>query len=716
MHGEFLPSLNVPEKILTLQEKISMALLMAMTIKIKSSSYYELVMASENNKNEICENISWFDSNKQLRSSEDLVQNEIQVAKELINSDYSFSQTDFFSNMKEQNTAPRFKDKRYKSESLYIPLDLAGLNPLIASCQLIDITRGQNETREPSNKGEEIRKAIMFDLDSTLIDSSQMRRACWLKGLSVFFEEVEKSCQVKSKDIEDVYNIYEKFVYKNYKKYSNIFKENDKIPSEWQHSDFRQVWNHPYAWAVLLWILDNNAQSPYSEVWKPESWSKTYNKHKVSIENNNEENCRCNFCKTLRDNNIQLNDNDQINVDVKKNRRSLVLSFRARLRYFGPAIKKAREAFWTIKFPCNSQTRSCIKALRAIPKAEVYIVTEGHEETQLNKLRCASIEDLFPSKLVLSTGAASSPEEAITDLDEILNNNKRELNALEEGNAEQSAIKKREDTIDAIKLYLKLLKLLSEKQSIAFYSAVIDSIQLNPIAPAQVLHSFTERRRSFTERQKASNSNTPNPIKFYMVGDRYDNDCKPLLEIFDSGKEEKNPRVGTCRLLSGKRSLDQCPPKDKKGNPERSTSYVCDTLMQIVHILNNPDSWKAIKETESVRTPVLLNEKSNTIYCGKSKPAESDVELSNQFKYLAWATAETELYNEKAVQEITAQIIRDIAVCSPEAQCRFFSTDHFHRGHGRVGTFIARLGSGALDCLLDGIGGQHGIDDGYRVL
>jgi FMN phosphatase YigB (HAD superfamily) len=566
---------------------------------------------------------------------------------------------------------PRFKDSGNK-ETLSLHLPTSELQVFESSCFLRDARREAKKT-EKEKTSEEINKAVMFDLDSTLVDSGGLLRACWFNGLRALFREAK--VRVNSEGIQTIIDIYQTFVYKNYDRFRLLLREHPDIPPEWQPCDFRQVWNHPYAWAALLWILDltkSGLSQSKAGGWEHSLWRQTLETHS---NHRGAGRCLCHVCKNLEP---RLKKADDPEV---RNRREVTLPLRDLLIRFRFEIQAGRTAFWEVNYPCFPQARSCVQMLRATPGCEVYIVTEGHEETQLQKLKCCGLDDLFPRGRVLSTGAASAAEVASIDLSKLFHSNMVWASALKEAEVvirqEASADldplrQKRDATFAFITFLTDLLSVLYFKAQKQFYCAVIDAICLKPESPAQMLQSFLEKRIADYQVGRGR------PIKFFMIGDRYDNDCKPLLDIGLSGGGRVG--VGTCRLLSGKRAKEYCPPMSEDPEfPAKPTMYVCDTLVQVAHILHGRDVWDRI-EPMDVAPPVLLEPKEGVIFYRFAKVDDTRKDektfekLASRFKDLSWAREHDDFQKEPAVRDMLGQIERDLAVCDIVSLAGFFDS------------------------------------------
>jgi FMN phosphatase YigB (HAD superfamily) len=530
---------------------------------------------------------------------------------------------------------PRFDDPLAQA-TLSLHLPPSKLRTFAASCLLRDARR---KIERPNW---DIDKAVMFDLDATLIDSGGMLRACWFNGLRRFFKEA--GFYSKIEDINAIIDLYQAFVYRNHAHFRRILSDQPDIPHALQPCDFRQVWNHPYAWGTLLWILNLRADSSQNgRGGSDETWRRA-----LEIHRSGDNDRPCDICKRLKHLLVAGEERDQ-------RRRDFTLAVRDQLIRFRFAIQPARRAFWEVDYSGYSQARASVQMLRATPGCEVYIVTEGHEETQLQKLKCAGLDDLFPRERVLSTSAASAAEEARNDLLRLRQSNnhvRNELQAIQQKAGKQAEVffepllETFNAAIGSITFLADLLSVLNSKAQNKFYSAVIEAIRLNPESPARVLQSFLERRRR---------APAPRSMKFFMIGDRYDNDCKPLLAMNLSKGDKVG--VGTCRLLSGKRSLEYCPPKENAP----PTQYVCDTLAQIAHVLHNTAAWEHIALLKDVTPPVLLEPQNGVVFYG---PINNELQpLAPKFKDLSWARTNETLQQERAVREMLDQIERDLAVC-----------------------------------------------------
>ena len=240
-----------------------------------------------------------------------------------------------------------------------------------------------------------------------------------------------------------------------------------------------------------------------------------------------------------------------------------------------------------------------------------------------------------------------------------------------------------------------------------------------PDSPADVLSSFLERRLEVVGAAAGSGRK----IRFFMIGDRYDNDCKPLLEMFPARKGRVG--VGTCRLLSGKRATDFCPPlpqgqrSDLPDPPH--TLYVCDTLAQIGHILHSTSSWESVEPVADVTPPLLLEPQGDVIYyygpVTKSSGSTNLRPLAPKFRELSWARIDEELKTVPAIRDMLDQIERDLLVCGPEGVMRFldqvakdvkgwWQEAGRRRGSSRIEDPSILLFKGALD-FLSGINRWH---------
>ena len=569
---------------------------------------------------------------------------------------------------------PRFKDKNAATTvSLHVPP--SQLQALISSCQLRD---ARQEMEAGKRSADKIEKAVMFDLDATLLDSGGMLRACWFNGLRAFFKEL--SIPVTTDDIHTYIDIYKTYVYDNHEVFRNILSDLPDIPPEWQPCDFRQIWNHRYAWAELLRILDVKPDPQKKSHWADRRWDDELKMHREHIAVKNQtKNCECTICLKLPDWLDKKLEPSQIPEKIPiADRREFALPLRDQLIRFKFAVQAGRKAFWEVDYPCFSQARSCIKMVRAVPGCQVYVVTEGHEDTQLQKLKCAGLSDLFPRNRVLSTGAASAAEQSANDLAKLLQSDKHTKEELdiaystvgeEAKNSLDPVLATLKANIDSISFLKDLLAVLYEKRHKRFYSAVIDAIRRKPESPAQLLLNFVGRG-DLTLREESGGGSA---MKFFMVGDRYDNDCRPLLELGLSSNNEVG--IGTCRLLSGKRAKNDCPPKPKpdpkdptrQSPPPPPTMLVCDTLAQVAHLLHDPQTWERIASLKDVTFPILLDAREGQVHYGRTEL------LALKFREMSWARGDKILRYERSVQDMLSQIEKDLAVCDVKSLAQFFN-------------------------------------------
>ena len=546
---------------------------------------------------------------------------------------------------------PRFSPSNIQpSSSLYIPCG----NPdaLVVSCQLRDLARAKRSNQGP------VKRAVMFDLDSTLLDSAALRRACWRKALSVFFIEAIQPTggPPRQGDITNVLRIYEGFVYEKARDWKSYFERVGWTLSEQEPFDFRQVWNHRYAWAILLWLIENpkTDETEDSEVWDSEVWRELADAHNPDKANRGE--CTCSSCEKLK----KLFDDREASWNLR--------NLKVRLMKYSQAVSAARTAFWDVDFPAFPHARACLETLVSDPAVRVYIVTEGHEETQIKKIKCIGLDDLVPAQRVLTTSAASSRHDAAKDLEDLVNRHKRVKTIVERfrqctGGAPcplaSAELVKHQESLNAAGVLGQLLERFNKKQDEAFYSAVIDSIRLDPEAPAELLQSARTRRI-------VGEGSLPLKVKFFMIGDRYDNDLKQLLRLLAPQEQGGRPRVGTIRLLSGKHAGEHCPPEDKLPIPQ----YFCDTLAQCMIILNSQRAWEEIEDSDAAMPPILLRVKEDEICCDLQGATEN---LVSNWGHLAWAFATDEIQRAGDLIEIIPQISRDIAICPPKALSRLLN-------------------------------------------
>jgi len=659
--GDVLPPLNGADPPLLPEQRLRYGLLLAEAMPREPSGYYQVVRRHS--------------SGFRLRGAAEL---EGQVAKTLTQVPVDAAWVERLLGSRPwgdlgraDHARPRFVSRR-EERGLFLPPRDAG--PLVGSCHIRDL-RGALPRRQGS-----VEKVVMFDLDATLIDSPRLRRACWSAGLKGFFRLTRPEPSVVDADIEMIVTIYETFIYASNALFAQLLAKSSDLEPEWQPWDFRQVWDHPYAWAALLWLVDDRPRSQ-EVMWNRTKWQGILAGPSAHLQFRRDEQpdrlvvegaCSCGACQRLR------------SLAEAPDPARAFQPLRDRRLHFATAIDAARYAFWAIDvgneggidgparrvdYGAHPQARACIRAVRSQPDCEVYVVTEGHQETQFRKLRCAGLHDLFPRERVLTTGAAGNPANARGDLEALQRRCEAEVQLLEAmepcgradrtGCAIEQLLQERRRHLEAVKLLLSLIDVLRQKGAQSFYSAVVDAIRVNSESPAEVLRSFAERRQSAYRGRARRSLRTPR--KFVMVGDRYDYDCRPLLELLQPAVPGDRPKVGVFRVLSGRRAREFPPPEEEK---EPDATYVCDSLLQVAHVLGGATVWGAIDAVEDLLPPVLLSEPSQRICCGPGSAANP---LAPQFPLLALAVGDPELGAPRAVRDIIALLVQDISLCSVAA-------------------------------------------------
>jgi hypothetical protein len=574
---------------------------------------------------------------------------------------------------------PAFQSGRHAATKRFqVPSD--AINGFISMCERRDLFRALEQSKES------VKKIVMLDLDSTLLDPSGLRKVCWINALRVFFAAAQR--KYSRDELESAYNIYATFVYDNHEKLGDLLHDSHATGDETESCNFRHVWNHRYAWAILLWLLDLGSPKDFSSGWDPKNWALIFTQHKLHNEENQrlkdaglpEQPCPCMGCDLLRGHGDLGRPREGVLPTIShagsptSPNVAIVAPFLERLGVFAAPLRLAREAFWNVEYSCYPQARTFVEALRSDPTCEVYVVTEGDEETQLKKIRVVGLDDLIPTGKVLSTGAASSPHEVRRELETLrarLSVKKEMFNTwFPSSGASNVASKEIDDCLDAVNFFKRLLELLEAKTNQAFYSAVLGAIRLNPASPADLLHSWQELRALALSRREDSK-----PMKFFMVGDRYDNDLSPILKLLGTGTSDSPAKVGTIRLISGKNSKKEVPPKDLANVRSPITMYKCETLMQCLHILSSDKAWDNVKELPDPIPPVLLTPKFSDdvekIFCGDTDDA---VPLAGKIEYLAWASVHEDFRHKTGLSEVIRQVCRDVAVCPKDSVFDLFQS------------------------------------------
>lgn len=414
----------------------------------------------------------------------------------------------------------------------------------------------------PASKDTGAGAAVMIDLDGTLMDSTAERN----RGLAVALEQLSSVAQWPpsypvDRDVSTEVGFFSRYVYDNWELFRNC-----------KFGDFRQEWNHPGWYAMYILLLTQ------------EQW---YARIKQATKE-----------PRLRH---PLHEAEWI--------RHLAEEYHRALNDYQADIEKAREAFRKVPLLPFKEARDLLRSLIKCG-FDIYIVSEGQPEAQLDKIHRTGLDEFFDRRRVLTTGDAASPEDEIEALrreetqlrrrkSELLRqrgvcvSQRATLSVLELAVEQTKCTAKRELTrqnrklgrryrrierrLDDVGRYLRLaefarlvLKRMSAKSGPPFYAAVVRAILRDRENPLRVLTSFRQLMEPLPPDKRVK-------IKFAMVGDRAKKDIAPPVELLGP------TNVLTIRLASGKYH-------DERAD-DSSSLLVAQTLAQVKLLLLCRETW-----------------------------------------------------------------------------------------------------------------------------
>jgi FMN phosphatase YigB (HAD superfamily) len=197
-----------------------------------------------------------------------------------------------------------------------------------------------------------------------------------------------------------------------------------------------------------------------------------------------------------------------------------------------------------------------------------YLVTEGVTAVQLEKVSLLGLQQFFNGR-ILVTQAAAEPREA-EEIFQAAQNIVSERGQLPAGE---------ESRLDYLTLayFHGLLRKWADKCNRQFYARALHAVRLDPAAPQERLREVEVLSREEWLARPA--------IKLAMIGDRYDKDLLPVLEL--CGKENSI----TLRVRQGKYR--------HMSHPEQSESWRSPTasfeeFSQVEAFVFDPKNWEAI--------------------------------------------------------------------------------------------------------------------------
>lgn len=486
-----------------------------------------------------------------------------------------------------QLTGRRGSDKReikFQKKALKQMAQLAGLRrsqkglqcydlPLCKrtrNCGLPQCQKAQPQRREPS-------AAILIDLDGTLMDSTEQRDRALAVALGII-SQAQPTVDEPGRTPQDRVKFFADNVYDLWP----LFRAMGL-------GDFRQQWNHQ-GWYVtyILFAANKSLCHTVTDWWK-------------AVKDRVEE--------------------DKLPDLVS--RTAWVSLFKREYAYvertYRDAIRAAQAALTGVELYPLKEARDFLRSLQRTGAFHLYICSEGHPDTQWQKIRSAGLDDFFDRQHVLTTGDAAEPTQERTMLaaecakidaeeatckgdsakvrhqlaflaevedaamiisedyqplrDQLLIPRREQMWGRGRDYAAQTeAVQTRERAGQFAGIVLERMGL---KGAAPFYAAAVRAILLNPWSPLNELKSFDHLIRG---------SRPDVTMKFAMVGDRQTLDVEAPMNLL-------GPRnVLTIRLVSGKYAEQE----KLAAKHEHEPMCVAYTLAQAKAIILSKDAWSEI--------------------------------------------------------------------------------------------------------------------------
>lgn len=205
---------------------------------------------------------------------------------------------------------------------------------------------------------------------------------------------------------------------------------------------------------------------------------------------------------------------------------------------------------------------------------ETVLISEGIEDIQIEKLKRMKLLSYFRHR-ILTTGMAATPvgiEELETYWKEIVRKELPELT----------------DVDRAVIFFRSLIERMNFKDNKNFYRRIFHVIKSNDADFSAAL-----KKMRFVNKKVWENSI---PIKLVMIGDRYDKDVKPIIEIL--GRES----IKTIRIITGKYK-DQYP--DSEIPLHKRPTKTCSSFKQIQNYFHQDNFWEEANSVPYI-SPALI--------------------------------------------------------------------------------------------------------------
>lgn len=263
----------------------------------------------------------------------------------------------------------------------------------------------------------------------------------------------------------------------------------------------------------------------------------------------------------------KINSDDQI-----KRFKELVAVFKANGEEFSSVQNEYERNFYLKPHPFVVEFLDYLKQ----ENIETVLISEGIEEIQIDKLKRMNLLSYFQHR-ILTTGRAATPEgveELETYWKEIIRKELPELT----------------DVDRAVIFFRRLINDMNFKENKNFYRRIFHVIKSNGPDFSAAL-----KKMSFVNKTAWENSI---PLKMVMIGDRYDKDVKPIIELL--GRET----VKTIRIITGKYK-DQYP--DSEIPLHKKPAKTCSSFKQIHNYFHRDNFWEEANNVPYI-PPALIEE------------------------------------------------------------------------------------------------------------
>ncbi len=412
--------------------------------------------------------------------------------------------------------------------------------------------------------------AVLIDLDATLLDSTEQRKRGLVVALDTITDDLNRHGVTPSPVdffTDNVYNLWP--VYKGL-----------------GLGDFRQEWNHMGWYATYILLARDEKLRKTVVQW----WHDRGRRRKGATVETPEE---APWCEDFLTRYREVHDK------------------------YGDLIRRAMSSFSSVKMRPFKEARDFLQSLKSTGAFELYVVSEGHPDTQWRKIESTGLSDFFDRQHVLTTGDAAEP---IKERQELMNETtclkERQENLTHQRKHTWAWLRELSDVENSVKLIHddpkmievfgprsadlltqvaqldqkkttaaarletaafvdNVLTRMAHKLDVAFYAAAVRAILRNPRYPLDELRSFAHL---------IDGSKPKTRMKFAMIGDRQTNDIEPPTKLL------KREHLLTIRLVSGRYAVEE-PPEKAYDHPP---TFVAHTLAQAKAIFLSAGPWRDI--------------------------------------------------------------------------------------------------------------------------